>query len=793
MDAGKKYWAFLSYSHQDTKVCEWLHQSLESFRVPKRLVGRATRDGNIPGRLFPVFRDRDELPGSSELGKNLTEALAQSRYLIVICSPLAARSRWVNEEIRQFKMMGGEGQVLALIVDGEPNAADKPNSGLLECFPEAMKYRVDASGNLTGQRVEPIAADVRRGRETKSIALLRLIAGLLGVPFDELRQRDRERTRRTVAVRAVVGIALISLLAGSLFWRYRQDRMERLEELGREALMQSQPTRAAVFLAETYRMGNNSRDVRIMLDQAMRSVDMLSTVHTAHPDGIVDAAFSSDATRLIATSVRGDVSIWRADNGRRLVSLPALSGKPVLLARFTNGGREVATVFDGGRIAILKARDGLPLREINLPGEIRILPAGQQPLSGDRVLYTNVRGDVFLVDLSRSGEARALGEACKFAAVNAEAIICVTKPGDKSGANVHALAAGAQPKALALPADATAISLVPATRKAAIALASGTWQLIDLVTAKRVAEAAHPGGIASIASSANGNLIATGGITGSVLLWSSTSGQLVTLMQAHVGRVSALHFLADDRRIASVGDDGTVKVWDTASGAMLSVNQTGTGELTRTAMSPDGARLATWVVASANSRDRAMATLKVWDLATAGPLTIVANAKDLQEKLLATRKTATNGQPTAQCAGKLRPQANADSSLTLFAAGTDSPVANLQAGQDTADARLACDNALQWYLTGGKSGGAILWSAANVKPVSRFSGHVRAIEDVAFLPAEGEIMTFGSDGTAARWTFEEERRAPGVISRRIACRVPLRLEGYLLRPYAGAERDCAIR
>ena len=206
MDTDKKYWAFLSYSHQDTKVCEWLHQSLESFRVPRRLVGRETRDGNIPSRLFPVFRDRDELPGSSELGKNLTEALAQSRYLIVICSPAAARSRWVNEEIRQFKMMGGEGQILALIIDGEPNAADKPNSGLLECFPEALKYRVDASGNLTSQRVEPIAADIRRDRETRSIALLRLIAGLLGVPFDELRQRDRERARRSLAVRAVVGV-----------------------------------------------------------------------------------------------------------------------------------------------------------------------------------------------------------------------------------------------------------------------------------------------------------------------------------------------------------------------------------------------------------------------------------------------------------------------------------------------------------------------------------------------------------------------------------------------------------
>ena len=38
MDALKKYWAFLSYSHQDTKVCEWLHQQLETFRIPKHFL-----------------------------------------------------------------------------------------------------------------------------------------------------------------------------------------------------------------------------------------------------------------------------------------------------------------------------------------------------------------------------------------------------------------------------------------------------------------------------------------------------------------------------------------------------------------------------------------------------------------------------------------------------------------------------------------------------------------------------------------------------------------------------------
>lgn len=310
MSEEKKYWAFLSYSHQDTRVCERVHRELETYQVPKRLVGRDTREGKTPSRLFPVFRDRDELPGSSELGQNLAQALAQSRYLIVICSPAAARSRWVNEEIRQFKAMGGENRVLALIIDGEPNADDKPDSGLLECFPQALKYRVDANGQLSAERVEPIAADIRKGRESRSIAMLRLIAGLLAVPFDELRQRDRERQRRSMVMRATGGLVLASILIGLTVWKYQDTRMERLEELGREAMLQSQPTRAAVYLAEAYKMGSDKRPVRIMLEQAMRSVDMLSTVHTDDADGYTAAVFSDDGTRLLASSKSGAIAVW---------------------------------------------------------------------------------------------------------------------------------------------------------------------------------------------------------------------------------------------------------------------------------------------------------------------------------------------------------------------------------------------------------------------------------------------------------------------------------------------------
>ena len=66
-----KCWAFVSYSHADTCWGDLLHRKLEGYRVPRGLVGRPSRDGTVPLRLYPIFRDRSELPVSSDLGANL--------------------------------------------------------------------------------------------------------------------------------------------------------------------------------------------------------------------------------------------------------------------------------------------------------------------------------------------------------------------------------------------------------------------------------------------------------------------------------------------------------------------------------------------------------------------------------------------------------------------------------------------------------------------------------------------------------------------------------------------------
>lgn len=209
-----KFRAFISYSHTDKASADWLHHALETYRLPSRLIGLQTPVGKVPAKLAPIFRDRDELPAAGDLSIELRTALEHSVFLVVIASRAAAQSRWVNEEVRHFKQIHGEGRVLVLIVDGTPGSGDET-----ECFPLAVRRRVDDSGEITDQAVEPIAADLRTDGDGKRLAKLKLIAGLTGLPLDKLVQREQARRQRrlasvaTLAAVIAIGMSVLALLA----------------------------------------------------------------------------------------------------------------------------------------------------------------------------------------------------------------------------------------------------------------------------------------------------------------------------------------------------------------------------------------------------------------------------------------------------------------------------------------------------------------------------------------------------------------------------------------------------
>ncbi|HJR83647.1 MAG TPA: toll/interleukin-1 receptor domain-containing protein [Sphingomicrobium sp.] len=209
-----RYPAFLSYSHRDQAVAEWLHHALETYHVPSRMVGRETSLGPIPPRLTPIFKDRDELSAAGSLGEAITAALGRASALIVVCSPAAATSPWVNEEVLAFKRLHGHARIFAVIVDGEPGASRIPGREQEECFPPAVRFAVGADGQLTDTAAEPIAADLRPGGDGRRLAKLKLVAGLLGVGLDEIVQREAQRRARRLRYLVAASLAGMTVTSG---------------------------------------------------------------------------------------------------------------------------------------------------------------------------------------------------------------------------------------------------------------------------------------------------------------------------------------------------------------------------------------------------------------------------------------------------------------------------------------------------------------------------------------------------------------------------------------------------
>ena len=109
----KEYFAFISYKSEDLEWAMWLQHELEHYRLPASFNGRT----DIRQELRPVFRDIDEL-SAGNLPEQIKQALENSQNLIVVCSPQAAVSHWVNKEVETFISLGRTDRIFPFIVEG---------------------------------------------------------------------------------------------------------------------------------------------------------------------------------------------------------------------------------------------------------------------------------------------------------------------------------------------------------------------------------------------------------------------------------------------------------------------------------------------------------------------------------------------------------------------------------------------------------------------------------------------------------------------------------------------------
>lgn len=202
MKQEKEYFAFISYKREDEKWAKWLAHQLDNCKLPSTLNGK-----ELPPSLRKTFRDVDEL-SAGNLPEQIYNALSTSDNLIVICSPRSAKSEWVNKEIEDFinSKSGNTDHIFPFIIDGIPYSND-PN---IECFPDKLRNLPEKEERLGGNINE------QGGRNA---AVVKVIAGMLGVSFDSLWNKyEREQKRkRWLGICIAMIVALVGIGIG---WYY---------------------------------------------------------------------------------------------------------------------------------------------------------------------------------------------------------------------------------------------------------------------------------------------------------------------------------------------------------------------------------------------------------------------------------------------------------------------------------------------------------------------------------------------------------------------------------------------
>jgi WD40 repeat protein len=531
---GYRFKSFLSYSHRDKTDARWLHRALERYRLPRQLVGRHTEFGEVPHRFGRVFRDDEELKGAADLGALINGALEESETLVVICSPRSARSVYVDQEVTAFKRLGRESRIVPVIIDGKPHDAEA------NCFPAALMRAAGPDGRLTDAVAEPIAVDIREHGRRRT--LLKVVAGVTGLDFDELEQRERRRRQEQRLL--VGGAAAVALLALGLTAAV-VDQIEARRAVvadAAEVLLQRQPVAAA----------------RLALAGLPTSSDLLP-FDPAAPAPSLKATGYAYATRPLDPTKRYQSAVF-SDDGERLVTL--------------DGNGEVV-VWDGRTLQPLNVLDFTYYGGPTSYQSVDVAPGGTR-------LVTTPAGDdaAQLWDLRTGARIASLGESparlltVKFARDGQWALaVFVGAP-----AKLFGLADGSEVATFATGSYAAELS--PDGRRVVLpGPGDGMVTLWDAQTGKVIAELEVGANPQHPRFTPDSSRLLTASSALGALLWDTNEGRRLAQIGGPDGAERAV-LSADGLRLATLDSEGIASLWDAMTGRRIAIiGEPGTAEL----------------------------------------------------------------------------------------------------------------------------------------------------------------------------------------------------------------------
>ncbi len=737
-EISQKYWAFISYSHRDARWAKWLHRRLESYRLPTKLVQHGSHGASIPPKLSPIFRDQDELPTSSDLGTVIASNLAASRHLIVVCSPDAARSRWVNEEILAFKRLGRSDRIHLLIVEGEPNVSANSDAMGEECFPSSVTQHIDNHGMLSEKQIEPLAADARAGKDSRHDAMLRLVSGMLGVGFDELKRRDLQRRQRrlvgiTIATMSLA-VAMIGLTVAAVVGQ-REANIQRSKALTRlarnywsHAVAQRDSyhdlTKASHYFAraanEFRESPSNAENARLAA-AALLDDNQLEHILT-HSAPVVGARLNGDETRLLTWCEDGSVALWGFTPVSRLLLMK--HDRWVDDATFGVGEMTILTQGRDGAVRLWDAETGKMLVDLRHPGEVQgaVLSQDQtQVLTWATNETAALLWDVDTGDVTRRfpHETQPLGAV--FSKDDARVLTwgydgTVRLWNTADAVSLHVLKRSSPCSHATFSRDDSKILL--ACGKAVLLWYPVQGRTVSIAEfGRRVNHAVFDSEERRVLSWSE---------DGTVQVWASRQGHIATFR--HGASVSGALFAADERRVLSWGRDGTVRLWDIETQEAL-VRLNHGGQVNGAGFAHKDRRILSW------GDD---GTVQLWDVAAANPVLQCRHSSPVFGAMFGRdqRRLFTWGFDGTLRIWDLNP---------LFGFKDFKHKDLVWSAQFNRDASR--------LLTASADGTAHLWDVATGRTLQEFT-HQHAVYGAVFNGDERRILSWSRDGVAQVWDAE---------------------------------------
>jgi WD40 repeat protein len=729
----KRYWAFISYSYADRAWAYWLHKSLERYRIPRRLVGVSTSSCAVPTHLVPVFLDRIELAAGHDLDTSILDALSEAHSLIVICSPSATRSERVIQEIKSFRDVNPR-RVLSLIVAGRPNAAQRGGSATEECFPAPLRGGSETVDDAV--RV-PLAADVRPGKGGRQEALLKMIAGVLDVNLDQLRQRDLQRRRRKWMVTSAVSlIVMVCALALAFYaWNQRNAVIEAQSELltqtAFEYLRENDVSGAQSIILEVLKRRAkppySSAEVNVF--EEIRAADPELAVLAGHGNRVGSAVYSLDGTRIVTASNDKTARIWDAQSGAQLAILYGHTDRVDSVA-YSPDGKRIVTASSDKTARIWDANTGLLLAVLSGHRDV-VRAAGFSP-DGARVLTASYDNTARLWD-SESQKLLAIlaGHTGRVtaAAFSADGSRIVTASDDKT-ARLWNGVTGTPITVLSGHLDSVLrASFSPDGRRIVTASQDKTARIWDTNTGAQLAILlGHSDTVRAAAFSPDGTRIVTTSQDGTGRIWDTRTGTEVAALNGHSSWVISAAYSPDGTEIATTSADQTARIWDARTGAPLAILSGHTDHVLTAAFSPDGRHVLT------SSEDY---TARIWQAVAGGPLQVFAGHSALVD---------VNYSPD----GAHIVTASYDKTARIWDARSGTQIISFIGHREPLNGAAYSPDGKQ-IVTASRDETARIWDARTGAPLVVLAGHRSSVEGAAFSPDGTRIVTASQDNTARIW------------------------------------------